>query len=69
MVFLTDLKALTGSDGKFVIDRVPQGSYALRVLHVGYQVKDTVGVHIGAGETLDLEFVLAPIAPRPGDSF
>jgi len=52
-----------------VIDRVPQGSYALRVLHVGYQVKDTVGVHIGAGETLDLEFVLAPIAPRPGDSF
>jgi outer membrane receptor protein involved in Fe transport len=44
----------TTSDGRFVIDRVPQGSYTMRVSFIGYATRAIEEIAIRAGQPTDL---------------
>lgn len=57
--------AVTGEDGRFVIDSLPGGSHRLRVDHVGYGSRELV-VDVPAARTAELRVGLAPEAlPMP----
>lgn len=53
----TALGAATDIDGAYRIQRIPAGSYDIRVSYVGYQTK-TVPVTIASGETVTLDVAL-----------
>jgi hypothetical protein len=51
------------STGRFVIDNLPPGEYAIRTSHVGYQARTIGGIEIKAGEVtrIKVEIVLEAI--------
>src|SRR5262249_8861118 len=53
----TSLFATTGSDGKYKITKVPEGTAELRVLHVGYQ-EQKKSVKVLEGQTATLDFAM-----------
>jgi hypothetical protein len=65
-VFVADdpYHAVTGADGRFVIDDVPPGTYTLRVWHelLG-SVERQVTVQAGKTATVDVALPIAPVPP------
>ena len=53
----TDLGALTNARGRFLITRVPAGTYNVQVVYVGYRTA-TESVTVTAGGTGSVEFRL-----------
>lgn len=50
--------AVTGEDGSFVIDGLPQGEYLLKVWHEGFGTRE-MKVKVGPGEVRELEIDLS----------
>lgn len=55
------LQALTGSDGRFLFEEVPPGTYRLEIRHLGYRV-DSEPVELPPGHDLFLGMRVAPEA-------
>jgi hypothetical protein len=47
--------SITGSDGNFTLDRVPEGTYAVRYAATGYLSASDSGVKVEAGKTTQLD--------------
>jgi len=65
-VFVADdpYHAVTGADGRFVIDQVPPGSYTLRVWHELLGSVDRP-VTVEPGKTVSVDVALPVTAPLP----
>ena len=64
-VFLvgTGLIASSGPDGRYTLHNVPNGTYVVRVIHVGYlEQKQTVSVIGGGSASADFAMAVAPTA-------
>jgi TonB-linked SusC/RagA family outer membrane protein len=59
----TSLFATAAQDGRYAIRNVPAGSYTVRVLRVGYE-EQKKPVQLAAGETITLDFTMAPVVVR-----
>lgn len=53
--------SITGSDGKFTLDRVPEGTYSIRYAATGHVSASDSGVKVEAGKTTQLEEKLLDI--------
>lgn len=62
----TRLGTLTGSDGAFVLENVPEGTHRLRVRRVGYRAATVEQVRVRAGGTARVSVELE-VAPRQMD--
>jgi plastocyanin len=51
---------VTGVDGRFRIENVPQGKYRLDVAHAAGALRASRMIHVKANETVKLEFLLGP---------
>lgn len=58
LVMGTDFGAAADLDGRYVVLRVPPGSYDVRVSSVGYATKVVQGVQISSNQTTELDVVL-----------
>jgi hypothetical protein len=60
----TQMRTLSGVDGRFILVSVPPGERALRVEHLGYQPKIIEGILVRTGRSQDLrvELAVAPVA-------
>jgi hypothetical protein len=58
-VLATTLTATTGSNGRFIISRVPAGERQIRVRGIGI-VEITIPVLVGAGDTASLDVAVQP---------
>ncbi len=56
----TDLGAVTGSDGGYVINFVPAGTYEVTASYIGYEPVKKIGVVVLADQTTYLDFKLKP---------
>jgi len=61
----TALGSATDLEGAYRIDRIPEGTYALRVSYIGYKTK-TINVNIQNNKTATLNAALAPDAIKLG---
>ena len=53
----TQLGGLTNADGRFLVNRVPAGSYTMRAVYVGYGT-ETREVNIPAGGAATVDFAM-----------
>lgn len=58
----TSLGAVAGSDGRFLIDQIPEGKYALEATLLGYQSQRLDSKFITANTALEVNFELAEAA-------
>jgi TonB-linked SusC/RagA family outer membrane protein len=58
----TQLGVTASSDGRYIIPRVPPGTYRLRARLIGYALTEMTGVVVVAGDTARADFRLAPLA-------
>jgi hypothetical protein len=63
----TAFAAVTDSQGRYVITRVPAGAYTVRV-ELAAAVTDRPGVRVSPGVTVPLDIVFGAPAPRASDS-
>ena len=56
----TQQGASTGGDGTYTIPSVDPGTYTLQASFVGYNTKSVTGVQVAAGDTVQVDFTLAP---------
>ncbi len=61
MVEGTGIGTVSGSDGSYELDNVPSGEVAVAAEMIGF-ASQTRTVQLGAGETVEVDFVLAPEA-------
>lgn len=59
----TSLGAASYSNGKFLIPKVPPGSYSLRVTYIGYETME-VALRVSAGEKVKQDFELNYVAVK-----
>jgi hypothetical protein len=60
----TQLRSVSGADGRFIVGSVPPGERAVRVEHIGYKTKVVEGVVVRTGRSQDIriELEIAPVA-------
>lgn len=47
-------QSLTNAEGRFRVERLVEGTYLLRLMHVGYATRSTLPFELASGETRDL---------------
>ncbi|MEK9138234.1 MAG: carboxypeptidase-like regulatory domain-containing protein, partial [Bacteroidota bacterium] len=57
----TVLGATSGVEGRFIISRVPEGTYDLLVSRVGYERRLLSGLVVKAADTLKVRIAIAPL--------
>jgi hypothetical protein len=63
VVFRTDIRLETNSEGRFRFVDVPAGQYLIIVRRVGYRPTSAI-VQVGAAETLRLSYALEPVVTQ-----
>ncbi len=58
----TELGANTDINGKFIINNIPAGTYAIKARMMGYEAVTVSGVSLKEGRTADIKFTLLPTA-------
>ena len=55
----TQIGAVTDIDGKYIIDKVPSGTYSLKISYVGYNQETITGVTVRSGEITTVNFKMS----------
>jgi hypothetical protein len=63
----TSFEVPSKKDGWFVVRDIPQGTYSLRALFVGYEMLSRAGIVVGPGENVVLELNLRAAVDRSGN--
>jgi iron complex outermembrane receptor protein len=66
IVIGTGLHGITGEDGRYVINAVPAGTHAVRVMHLGHRFKLMENVQVPAGGEARIDAALTPIPASLG---
>ncbi|HYA87698.1 MAG TPA: carboxypeptidase-like regulatory domain-containing protein [Nitrospirota bacterium] len=56
----------TDTSGSFTLASIPIGAYTVVASKAGYVDSNLTGIGVGAGSTMNVSLVLAPVAPIPG---
>jgi hypothetical protein len=60
----TRIGAVTDKHGAYHVRKIPPGDYSLRVIAVGYDPVEILGVHISPGQTARLVVKIVPLPPN-----